>query len=192
MKEAPWFWIVGGPNGAGKTTFCLNFLPQWVHTYNYANADLIAAGISPLDVTKASVRAGKLMMAQTELFIREGKTFAVESTLSSSTFLKMAERLKAAGWKVGVVYLWLASDKIAMERVAIRVASGGHDIPSKTIVRRRERGLNSLRSYLWLADRWMIFDNSDEGLEPVIAEEEHGQEIFDAKKLKLILPGWAE
>ncbi len=44
----PTCWIIAGPNGAGKTTFALSYLPTAANCRNFVNADLIAAGLSPL------------------------------------------------------------------------------------------------------------------------------------------------
>ena len=41
-------YIIAGPNGAGKTIFALEYLPQVVGCTRFINADLIAAGLSPL------------------------------------------------------------------------------------------------------------------------------------------------
>jgi predicted ABC-type ATPase len=46
-STAPICRIIAGPNGAGKTTFALKFLPE-ANCLNFVNADLIAAGLSPL------------------------------------------------------------------------------------------------------------------------------------------------
>jgi predicted ABC-type ATPase len=99
MAAQPWLWIIGGPNGAGKTTFCMVILPQMVKTFEYVNADLIAAGLSPLDPARAPLRAGRLMMERVEELMKDGKTFAVESTLAGRTFLDLAQRAKIDGWK---------------------------------------------------------------------------------------------
>jgi predicted ABC-type ATPase len=40
--------IIAGPNGAGKTTFARSFLPEETQCTRFINADLIAAGLSPL------------------------------------------------------------------------------------------------------------------------------------------------
>ncbi len=58
--------IIAGPNGAGKTTFALNYLPKVAGTRNFINADLIAAGLSPLS-------PGRELMAASRLFLRELK-----------------------------------------------------------------------------------------------------------------------
>jgi len=184
MAAQPWLWIIGGPNGAGKTTFCMVILPQMVKTFEYVNADLIAAGLSPLDPARAPLRAGRLMMERVEELMKDGKTFAVESTLAGRTFLDLAQRAKIDSWKVGVVYLWLASDQVALKRVAARVKQGGHDIPAATVKRRRKRGLEGLHRYLDVADRWIIFDNSGEAPQ-VVANAEAGQvTIRDAARMK--------
>jgi len=50
---------------------------------------------------------------------------------------------------------------LTVERVAQRVASGGHSIPEDVIRRRYERGrVNLFSLYLPLCDGWMIYDNS--------------------------------
>jgi len=43
-------WIIAGPNGngVGKTTFALEYLSNTLHCQRLINADLIAAGLSPL------------------------------------------------------------------------------------------------------------------------------------------------
>ena len=50
---------------------------------------------------------------------------------------------------------------MAVERVAVRVASGGHSIPEGVIRRRYQQGrINLISLYLSLCDGWMIYDNS--------------------------------
>jgi len=50
--------IIAGPNGAGKTTFALTYLPETAHCRNFVNADLIAAGLSPLSPERERVAHG--------------------------------------------------------------------------------------------------------------------------------------
>ena len=53
------------------------------------------------------------------------------------------------------------SSELAVARVAQRVASGGHNIPRDTIIRRYERGRkNFVELYSPLANRWIAYDNS--------------------------------
>jgi len=50
--------IIAGPNGAGKTTFALEFLPKDAGVIHFVNADLLAAGLSPLRPELAALAAG--------------------------------------------------------------------------------------------------------------------------------------
>lgn len=54
--------IIAGPNGAGKTTFAREFLRREAACPDFVNADLIAAGLSPLAPERAALRAGRLTM----------------------------------------------------------------------------------------------------------------------------------
>lgn len=73
--------ILAGPNGAGKTTFATEFLPHEVHCLRFVNADLIAAGLSPFAPEQAAVQAGRLMLEQIHGYVRQGVSFAFETTL---------------------------------------------------------------------------------------------------------------
>jgi predicted ABC-type ATPase len=51
--------------------------------------------------------------------------------------------------------------ELAIARVALRVASGGHYIPENVIRRRYDRGRkNFLELYRKLANSWQVYDNS--------------------------------
>jgi predicted ABC-type ATPase len=60
-----------------------------------------------------------------------------------------------------LLFLWLESAELAIERVRRRVQSGGHNIPEETIIRRYKKGLeNFFQLYLPCLDTWMFYDNS--------------------------------
>jgi len=56
--------VIAGPNGAGKTTFAREFLPRDRGVLNFVNADLIAAGLSPLQPPLAARAAARLVLAE--------------------------------------------------------------------------------------------------------------------------------
>ena len=58
--EHPRCIIIAGPNGAGKTTFAREFLPKDAGVTHFVNADLLAAGLSPLNPNLAAFNAGRL------------------------------------------------------------------------------------------------------------------------------------
>ena len=62
--------------------------------------------------------------------------------------------------KWSLFYIRLASVALALERVAARVARGGHDVPPQDVVRRFSRSLKNLPKAVSLADKVTILDNS--------------------------------
>lgn len=60
----PTCWIIAGPNGSGKTTFALEFLPQLSRGLPFINADLIAAGLSPLDSSAELAAASRILLKE--------------------------------------------------------------------------------------------------------------------------------
>ena len=87
--------------------------------------------------------------------------FAFESTLSSRTFAVFLRTLKRQGYVVAIYYFSLANAQLAIRRVRLRVALGGHHVPPDVVRRRFARSLkNFFTLYLPLADEWTMFDNS--------------------------------
>ncbi|MEO8009250.1 MAG: zeta toxin family protein [Betaproteobacteria bacterium] len=162
--------IIAGPNGAGKTTFALEFLPNEADCPVFVNADLIAAGLSPFHPEAAAFRAGRLMLQEIAHHIVEARSFAFETTLSGLTYVRMIARWRAAGFKVKLIFLSLASPEEAIARVAMRVRQGGHNVPAVTIRRRFAAGLRNFHDvYRHRVDYWQWFDNS--GATPILKDE---------------------
>lgn len=142
--KTPICWIIAGPNGAGKTTFALRYLPQVAGCSRFVNADLIAAGLSPLAPERELLAASRLFLNEIEEAIVEGEDFALETTLSGRGYLGLIQRLQQRGWRVELIYLALPSVEMSILRVAERVSHGGHNIPLRDIQRRFPRSLHNL------------------------------------------------
>lgn len=168
--------ILGGPNGAGKTTAAKILLPEKLGLIEFINADEIARGLSPFDVDRAALSAGRLMIARMRSLLDQGRSFALETTCSGRMYLRLLKQAKADGWRVNLLFLWLASPDIALSRVARRVEEGGHAIPSEVVIRRYWAGLANMRQhYLPLADTAAIYDNGES--RKLIAERKLGGEL---------------
>ena len=153
--------IIAGPNGAGKTTFALKYLPQVAPGTAFVNADLIAAGLSPLAPARGLLAASRLFLQQIEHHIAARRDFAFQTTLSGRGYLRLVRRLRVAGWRVELLYLALPSAELCRLRVAERVAHGGHAIAPADIIRRFPRSLrNLLDEYAGVADHTRCFLNS--------------------------------
>jgi len=157
--------ILGGPNGAGKTTAARALLPERVHLHSFFNADEMAWRLSPEDVDKAAIRAGRIMIEQMREFVRLQTSFAFETTCAGKSYLKLMQECSNNGWRVSLIYLWVPSPEYSISRVARRVSQGGHGIPDETIHRRYHAGLWNMRHlYLPLAHDATIYDNRDNAL----------------------------
>jgi predicted ABC-type ATPase len=154
--------IIAGPNGAGKTTFAREYLVKEADCPDFINVDLIAAGLSPFDPGRASIRAGRIMLSEIERRVRKGDSFAFETTLSGHLYAKLIPQWRKDSYRLKIIFLSLPNSDVAIARVAARVAQGGHDIPSAVVRRRFDSGLRNFRDvYQRLVDRWEWYDNSD-------------------------------
>lgn len=138
--RSPICLIIAGPNGAGKTTFAREFLPREAGILHFVNADLIAAGLSPLKPELAALAAGRLLLREVDRLASARVDFAFESTLSGLTYATRLKVWKAAGYRVEIVFLRLASVRLALRRIADRVRQGGHRVPPADVRRRFVRG----------------------------------------------------
>lgn len=157
--------ILAGPNGAGKTTFARSFLPEEAGLPRFINADLIAAGLAPFAPQTAALRAGRLMLEEMALCASRGESFAFETTLSGLGYLRLIRQWRASGYHVSLFFLSLPDVETAIDRVAMRVREGGHDIPEHVIRRRFTGGLRNLPRYAREVDDWALYDNG--GDEPI-------------------------
>ncbi len=176
----PTCWIIAGPNGAGKTTFALQYLPEIANYQKFVNADLIAAGLSPLSPETASIPASKLFLKEIENCIAARKNFAFETTLSGRSYLKLIKQLRSEGWRTELLYLALPSIEMSKLRVAERVIHGGHNIPLTDIQRRFPRSLRNLLSEFSAAvDFTQCFMNDGESPQLIFVQQRENREIFN-------------
>lgn len=188
MTNKPICTIIAGPNGAGKTTFALDYLPNVANCSRFINADLIAAGLSPLAPERELVAASRIFLREIEEAIQRREDFAFETTLAGRTYLKLIQRMKADGWQVELAYFALPSLEMSKQRVAERVAHGGHNIPLKDIERRFARSLrNLLEEFSHIVDNCQCFMNI--ASQPELIFEQHGDErnIIESAYYQLLL-----
>ena len=170
-------YIVAGCNGAGKTTAFRKRLSSQFNVPVFINADEIARDLCPEKVESVAVKAGRIMLQKIDEQLEREESFCIETTLSTRHYCKLVENAQERGFKVALFFYWLESAELAVRRVAQRVHSGGHNIPTDVIHRRYNRGIANLFSiYLPIVDYWHIDNNS--GFMPVqIAEG--GKEVYD-------------
>lgn len=159
--DSPTIYVLAGPNGAGKTTFASRFLPESVRCREFLNADLIAKGLSPFAPETQNFRAARLLLERVRELSEQRVDFGIETTLSGRTYFKLLTDLKKLGYRVELFFLWIPDAQMAVDRVALRVRQGGHNIPTDDIRRRYSAGIRNLVTiYLSLLDVWHLYDSS--------------------------------
>ena len=166
----PNLYIISGCNGAGKTTASYSVLPDMLNCKEFVNADEIAKGLSPFQPEKVAIESGRIMLNRIKDLLKQNVDFALETTLATKSYVQFICEAQNKGYSVTLVYFWLNSQELAIERVKTRVLSGGHNIPEETIIRRYNAGIKNLsKLYLPICDYWMIIDNSEPPFQ-IIAE----------------------
>ena len=156
--SAPQSILIAGPNGSGKSTCAKLLLPS---TITFINADMIAQELTGHSGTAADLRAGRILLNRLSKLEADHKDFALETTLATVMLASRIKRLKQKGYEVHLIFLWLPSDELAVERVATRIRAGGHPVPVTTIKRRFVSGVkNFFEIYRPIVNSWRIYDNS--------------------------------
>lgn len=154
-------YIIAGCNGAGKTTASFTILPHIIFCKEFVNADEIAKGISPFQPETVAFEAGRIMLQRINDLLKSQVSFAFETTLATRSHKPRIVRAKDRGYTVTLLFFWLQSVELAIERVKTRVLEGGHHVEQDVIVRRYYKGIQNLFDiYLPLVDGALIFDNS--------------------------------
>src|SRR3569832_2339522 len=153
--------IIAGPNGAGKTTFAREYLLNEAHCPDFINVDLIAAGLSPFNPERVVFWAGRIMLTEIQRRVRKHESFAFETTLSGHVYARMIPEWRRSDYRVRLIFLGLPNPEVAISRVAMRVAQGGHNVSSTVIRRRFDAGRRNFTDvYMRLVDKWEWYDNS--------------------------------
>jgi predicted ABC-type ATPase len=156
----PNLYIISGCNGAGKTTASFTILPEMLNCKEFVNADSIAVGLSPFNPDSVAIEAGRLMISRIHELMKGSTDFAFETTLATRSYVSLVKAARQVGYKVTILFIWLDSPQAAIQRVADRVAEGGHNIPEAVIVRRYHRGIfNLINLYIPICDSWIVVNN---------------------------------
>lgn len=150
----------------------------------YVNADAIARGLSPFEPDMSAVAAGRVMIEHIEDLSRDRRNFALETTLSGVRLASRLRALQQVGYRVHLIYLWLPSPELAIQRVSERLRLGGHSVEPDVIRRRYHRSLeNLLKIYRPMSQAWRVYDNAGPTLQLIAhGVEGDGTIVTDAEK----------
>jgi predicted ABC-type ATPase len=174
--------VLAGPNGAGKSTTAKKVIRDQLGIHHYVNADTLARGLSEFASENMAIKAGRIMLEHLHDLARQKVDFGFETTLSGKSYARMIDDWKKQGYIFHLIYLWLPSAEMALDRVKDRVRRGGHNIPEETVRRRYEAGLhNFFRIYAPMADFFKFFNNSNPKQPRLIAEKKVIMNVKDAR-----------
>ena len=183
----PKLYIISGCNGSGKTTASYTLLPDLLNCREFVNSDEFAKSLSPFDPSAASVTASRYMLMKINYLLDRKADFAVETTLATRSLLQIVLQAKQLGYETTVLYFWLNSPELAIERVRDRVVSGGHNISDAVVRRRYVMGLQYLFDvYIPVIDHWILADNSKPPFSVVAEGSKDVIYIKDNEKYQLI------
>ena len=163
MASTKIFTLFAGVNGAGKSTL-----------FSVDTAADLGVRLNTDEIVKergwdwreatAQLRAGRELLRRQKECLEKGVSFNQETTLSGVSILKAIQTAKAQGYLIRMRYVGVSSAEIAKERVAKRIAMGGHGVSGETIDRRYNASQEDLKKVFPLCDTVNIYDNSGDGL----------------------------
>ena len=182
FNDVPNLYIISGCNGSGKTTASYTILPEMLRCREFVNSDEIAKGLSPFNANTmtVAVEACRIMYKRIRELIAVAETFALETTLASRSIANLIKDAQMKDYYVTLLFFWLNTPDLAVERVKNRVADGGHDVNEQTVRRRYRAGIiNLFDLYIPICDYWMITDNSLSPMEVIAKGFKNREQYID-------------
>lgn len=172
----PRLWIVAGPNGCGKSTaYSQRMIADFDESVWIINPDLLTTTLlraENLGQEDANLQAVKRI----ERWLRDSlsvyRTIGVETVLSTDKYRKVVRQAKRCGYEIHLIYVFVDTVEIQLERIRLRVEKGGHDVPPDKVRDRRHRSIAQLAWFFGQSDQVWIFDNS--GAEPKLVVRKSG------------------
>jgi len=167
----PFIFVLAGVNGAGKSSVGGALLADqglsWFNPDTYARELVQQLGLDPAE---ANSRAWAHSKSGLESATANASSYAFETTLGGTTMTQLLMQA-ARTHSVVMLYCGLSSPELHIERVAQRVAHGGHSIPEAKIRERWNASRLNLIKLLPVLSKLQVLDNS--------AQVQPGQSIPD-------------
>lgn len=115
-------------------------------------------------------------------------SFSFETVMSFEDKLELLKKAKKLGYKTYLYFIATQNPLINIERIKQRVQQGGHDVASDKVISRYFRCLSLMYEAIKMSWRSYVFDSSQSGKMPWIAEIKEGEVIYMVESEKL--PDW--
>lgn len=161
---SPVFYLLAGPNGAGKSTLYRSALASGLVPVDieFVNADLHEARALGhiADARQRSTEARRWADARRAQLLSAGQSFVSETVFSHPSKIELLRAARVAGFQVVLLVVCVDNPRQLPDRVAQRVAQGGHPVPHERILARYPRTLEHLAVAVPLADLCLLFDTT--------------------------------
>lgn len=154
--------VIAGVNGAGKSSIFGSMIRS--QGDDYFNPDEVTREIMKADpslsLKDANSQAWVKGRDMLKRAIVDDEDYTFESTLGGTTICGLLHDALDQGRAVRILFCGLESPELHIQRVAERVAKGGHDIPETRI---RDRWSNAIHNMMKLIPRCQavrVYDNS--------------------------------
>jgi predicted ABC-type ATPase len=164
-ESAPEFWAsyldrrpiviaLAGPNGAGKSTFYETHLKA--SGLHFLNAYLLAK-----EFEVGGYEAARIVTALRVELVKQRESFIFETVFSDPVGDKVAflKETAQAGYAVALCFIGIAAASTSEQRVAMRVAQGGHNVPTEKLIARYPRTLANLSAAISTLPCVLVSDN---------------------------------
>lgn len=179
----PTLIILGGANGSGKTTLAQEFVT--LENLIYLGADEIARELNPAHPEEAAIAAARVFSQRFSKLIENGESLIVESTLSGLSLRKWLKQAQSRGYAIQILFVYLDAPELCVQRVAARVAKGGHHVPAADIERRFFRAnSNFWHTYRNFAGTWGLFYNAGDEIIQVASGNSNEIAILEEARFK--------
>jgi len=179
MKNKPkHLYLIAGANGSGKSTLASELLLE--EKLEFLNADDIAKEICPEHIESVRISAGKEVYKRLNTFFKEGISFAIETTLAGGNHIKTIKIAKELNYEVALIYSFVETPKMCINRIKARVLNGGHNIPDEDVIRRFYRSKNNFwLKYKDIVDEWAVFYNGESQFIQVAKSDNGNVEVLN-------------
>lgn len=188
--------VIAGVNGAGKSSV----LGSWIRSRggDYFNPDEATQQLMrenpTLSLEQANSDAWIVGRDRLSAAITDHADYTFETTLGGNSICKLLLQAMENGLEVNIAFCGLNSPELHIQRVAGRVARGGHDIPEKKIRERWKGAIHNMCALIPGCKMVAVFDNSAE----LIDGKPAPQKLFSIQDSKFTffpvanMPNWAK
>ena len=136
--------LFAGVNGAGKTTL-------------YEMAD------DSIKKMNRQEKAGNKSKERIMNFIEDGESYCQETALCGMDILEEIYTAKKENYQVKMIYVFVATVDIALDRVHKRISEGGHEVDDTLVVSRFEESIDNLKKLMCnnVLDEVVFIDNTN-------------------------------